>query len=88
MHSQDSRPRRISDPSVIERSVVLTVLDEDHEGSWTRAEIEREHFDVEAGGVARALERLCEAGVLGVNGEEVWALPTARYLDGLGMIAV
>jgi len=64
------------------------VLDEDHEGSWTRAEIEREHFDVEVGGVASALERLCGAGVLGVNGEEVWALAATRYLGELGMIAV
>jgi len=86
MRKQGSSSRRISDPQVIERSLVLAVLDSDHAEIWSRAELEREHFDVEPGGVASALERLCAAGVLGFDGEEVWALPTARYLSGLGMI--
>jgi len=86
MLSQGSSSRRISDPQVIERSLVLAVLDSDHAERWSRAELEREHFDVELGDVAGALERLCAAGVLGLNGEEVWALPTARYLSELGMI--
>jgi len=86
MRNQRSSSRRISDPQVIERSLVLAVLDSDHAELWSRAELEREHLDVDPGDVSSALERLCAAGVLGLQGEEVWALPTARYLDGLGML--
>jgi len=88
MPDQGSSSRRISDPQVIERSLVLAVLDSDHAEIWSRTELELGHFDVEPGGVSSALERLCAAGVLGLNGEEVWALPTARYLSGLGMVCV
>jgi len=88
MQRKGNDPRRITDPQVIERSLVLAVLDSDHAELWSRAELEREHFDVDPGDVSSALERLCAAGVLGLNGEEVWALPTTRYLNGLGMLCV
>jgi len=88
MQRKGNDPRRITDPGVVERSLVLAVLDDDHTELWSRAELEREHHDVDPGDVSSALERLCAAGVLGLNGEEVWALPTTRYLNGLGMLCV
>jgi hypothetical protein len=88
MRSKRSVSRRIGHPQIIERSLVLAVLDDNHAERWTRTELEREHFDVEPADVASALERPCEAGVVVLDGEEVWALPTARYLNGLGMICV
>jgi len=86
MQRKSSAPRRITDPGVIERSVVLVVLDQDHPPRWSRAEIERELFDVEPQAVGEAVERLKDGNVVELSGEEVWALPGTRHLNGLGMI--
>ena len=77
-----------SDPAIVERSVVLEVLREDHEPWWSRAELEREIYDVEPAAINAALERLREMGVIELDGERVRASPCARYLDDLGMICI
>jgi len=94
MRKQTNASRRIEDPGIIERGVVLEVLGdacgdpgEDHGAERrARADLERELFDVEPVALGDALERLRDAGVIHVSGEEVWGSQCARYLNGLGMI--
>jgi len=88
MQDQTSRSRRIDDPRIAERSIVLMLVDEDHAVRWLRADIERELFDVVPEAIGEALERLRDGGVIELEGEEVWALSAARYLNGLGMLCV
>jgi len=64
------------------------LLDDDHAERWSRADIERELFDVVPGLVGDALERLKDGAVVELEGEEVWALAAARYLGELGMVCV
>jgi len=80
--------RRIDDPAIVQRSIVLMLLDEDHAARWSLADLEQELFDVVPGVVGDALERLKDGGVVEVEGEEVWALAAARYLGELGMVCV
>jgi len=88
MRKQTSGSRRIDDPRIVQRSVVLMLLDDDHAERWSRADIERELFDVVPGLVGDALERLKDGAVVELEGEEVWALAAARYLGELGMVCV
>jgi len=88
MRRERSSSRRIDDPRIVQRSVVLMLLDDDHAERWSLADIERELFDVVPGLVGEALERLKDGAVVELDGEEVWALPAARYLNELGMVCV
>jgi hypothetical protein len=73
---------------IAERAVVLQVLRDDREERWSRAELEREIYDIEPLAVNEALERLCEEGILHLSGEFVWASRCARHLDALGMVSI
>jgi len=88
MQKQRSGSRRIDDPRIAERSIVLMLVDEEHAVRWSRADIEQELFDVVPEAVGLALEGLRDGGVIELEGEEVWALSAARYLNGLGMLCV
>jgi hypothetical protein len=68
--------------------VALQLLRDDHALRWTRGELERELYDVDAGAIDVALERLCEQGVVHREGERVWASACVRHLDALGFICI
>ncbi len=73
---------------VAQRAITLQVLREDHGERWTRAELEREIYDVSPAAIGAALERLREEGVVHLDGEEVWASRCALHLDALGMVSI
>jgi hypothetical protein len=79
---------QLENGDVAERAIVLQVLRDDHPERWSRAELERELYDVEPLIIGGALERLREEGVVHLSGELVWASRCARHLDALGMISI
>jgi hypothetical protein len=76
------------DPYTAERAIVLQVLRDDHVERWSRAELERGLYDVEAQALAAALESLRQEGVLHLSGDLVWASRCALRLDALGMVSI
>jgi hypothetical protein len=79
---------RLRDEEIAERAIVLQVLRDDHAERWSRAELEREIYDVEPLALGDALERLREEGVVEVRGEDLWASRCARHLDAIGMVSI
>jgi hypothetical protein len=72
----------------VEEAIVLVLLDSEHPERWTFPELEAK-LDHHEGLVLRhAAAELAGAGVVVIDGEELWAAPPARHLDSLGMIAV
>lgn len=67
---------------------MLQVLRDDHDERWSRAELEREIYDIEPLAIGEALERLRREGVVHLSGEMVWASRCARRLDALGMVSI
>jgi hypothetical protein len=78
----------LKDDEIAERAIVLQVLRDDHDGRWTRAELEREIYDIEPAAIREALERLCGEGVVYISGQLVWASRCALHLDQLGMVSI
>src|SRR5262249_54588008 len=78
----------VEDGEVAGGAIALQVLREDHEERWSRAQLEREIYDIEPLVLGDALCRLREQGVVLVAGELVWASRCARHLDHLGMISI
>jgi hypothetical protein len=76
------------DPYTAERGIVLQVLRDDHDERWSRAELERELYDVETQALAAALESLRQEGVLHLSGDLVWASRCALRMDWLGMVSI
>ncbi len=68
--------------------VVLQVLRDDYPEPWTRAELDRELYDVDEAAIGVALERLREQGVVHAEGEQVSASQCARHLDALGFVCI
>ncbi|MGA2165209.1 MAG: hypothetical protein ABSH36_12165 [Solirubrobacteraceae bacterium] len=68
--------------------VVLQVLRDDHPKPWTRADLDRELYDVAPDAIAVALERLQEQDVVRVKGKRFSASPCARHLDALGFVSI
>lgn len=71
-----------------QRAIILQVLRDDHDSRWSRAELEREIFDVAPLALGDALERLAEEGVVQLVGENVSASRCALHLDRLGMVSI
>ena len=78
----------LKDDEIAERAIVLQVLRDDRDERWARAELEGEIYDIEPLAISEALERLREAGVVHLAGEQVWASRCARHLDLLGMVSI
>jgi hypothetical protein len=76
------------DPAIVERSIVLELLRDDHEQWWTRVDLVREMYDVDAAAIDTALIRLCDTGVVEAQDERVRAAGCLRYLDELGMVCI
>jgi hypothetical protein len=73
---------------IAERAIVLQVLRDDRDERWSRAELEREIYDIEPLALGDALERLRQEGVVHLSGELVWASRCAQRLDALGMVSI
>jgi DNA-binding HxlR family transcriptional regulator len=78
----------LDDEEIAERAIILQVLRDDHDERWSRAELEREIYDIEPLALGDALERLCQEGVVHLTGEQVWASRCALHLDALGMVSI
>ncbi len=81
----------ITDLGVIQRSVVLILLSDDHDRLWTFNEIRREIYDAPPDVLRHAI-RLLEAGkVIETTSSPrlaVWATEATRYLDSLEMVCI
>jgi len=80
--------QELTDQEIAERAVVLQVLRDDHDERWSRAELEREIYDIEPLAISDAVERLRQEGVVHTTGELVWASCCAWRLDALGMVSI
>jgi len=87
MQDQPNKVRN-EDDRRSERAVVLQLLHEDHDARWSRSELQDELSHIEVPCIECALESLKEAGVVHVQGGQVWASDAARRLDELDLIAV
>jgi hypothetical protein len=72
----------------IERAIVSQTLRDDHDSSWSRAELEIELDGIDALAVGDAIARLADQGVIELAGEIVRASRATVRLDELDMIAV
>lgn len=72
----------------VERAIVLQTLREDHDGRWSRTELEAELDHADPVAIGDALTLLEVEGVIDLEGDTVRASRAATHLDGLGMIAV
>ena len=82
-HSQPNAETRS-----IERAIILQLLRDDHDGRWSRAELEAEINDVPPSVLSSAIAHLERQGVVVAHGEHVVASPCARRLDELGLMGV
>jgi hypothetical protein len=79
---------RFTDPSGIERAIILQVLRDDHAPRWDRAELVREFYDVDPRAIGDVLARLKARGVIHLEGPHVTASLCARYLSALEMLSI
>jgi hypothetical protein len=79
---------RFTDPSGIERAIVLQVMRDDHAARWDRAELVRELHDVDPRAIGDALARLKARGVIHLEGQQVMASLCTRYLSTLEMLSI
>jgi len=86
MRKQDNPSRLIEDPAIAQRAIVLVLLSNDHDERWSRAEIERELYDVQPTVVNDAIESLKEGGVAHAADEHLWASQPVQHLNTLGII--
>jgi hypothetical protein len=84
----NSDTRRIDDPAIAERAVVLQVLAETGEDRLSRAALGQRLADIAPDALDGALLRLEHTGVLERSGETVRASDAARRLDELELIGV
>ncbi len=73
---------------MVERTIVLQVLRDDHGERWARAELAREIPDFEPAVLDEALAELAQDGVLCREGHMVWASRAARRLEDLELISI
>jgi DNA-binding TFAR19-related protein (PDSD5 family) len=73
--------------TMLERAIMLQLLSDEQEQRCSRAQLVAT-LEREAEALEQALSRLAEAGVVCIDGPEVWASPAARYIDALGLIGI
>jgi Mn-dependent DtxR family transcriptional regulator len=86
MNTQSREPQA-PDGARLERAVVLQLLRDDHDQSWSRAELASE-LGADAPAVQEALSRLQREGVVSLSDDQITASPAARRLDALELISV
>ena len=77
---------------MLERAIVLQLLRDDHERTWSRVrltiELRADGAEIDREAIDEAVRRLEREGVLGATEREVWASSAARRLDELELIGV
>jgi Fe2+ or Zn2+ uptake regulation protein len=90
--SREPKGSRAAGDTTLERAIVLQLLRDDHERTWSRAqltiELQADGEEVDRAGIDEAVRRLEREGVLGATEQEVWASDAARRLDELELIGV
>jgi DNA-binding transcriptional ArsR family regulator len=71
----------------LERAIILHLLDEESARRCSRAHL-ASALGAPAPTLQPALQRLSDAGVVCLEGNEVWASPAARHIDALGLIGI
>jgi hypothetical protein len=71
----------------LERAIILQLLEDEHGHRCSSARL-ASTLDAADGALEQALRRLAEAGVVCVDGAEVWASDAARCLDELGLLSI
>jgi hypothetical protein len=79
---------KVADVDIVQRSVVLEVLRDNHAKEWSRAELAAEIYDVEPHVIGAAVACLRRGGVVRTSGDQVWATSAVWHLDGLGMVCI
>ena len=78
--------------TMLERAIVLQLLRDDQERTWSRArltiELRADGAEIDREAIDEAVRRLEREGVLGATEREVWASSAARHLDELALIGV
>jgi DNA-binding IscR family transcriptional regulator len=70
-----------------ERAIILLLLSSEGGQPCSRARL-AEELGAELQTIERALAQLAEAGVVGLEGEEVVATRAVRVIDELGLISI
>lgn len=70
-----------------ERTIVVSLLEEDRQDGCTRARLARE-LDLAGAALEAPLARLCEENVVELAGETVRVSRATAHLDALEMIAI
>jgi len=85
--AEQSRERPVGANAKLQRAIILQLLSEDGERLRSRAWLAEElRCDMQA--LGEALQRLREAGVVGLESDEVWASPAAVRIAALGLIGI
>jgi hypothetical protein len=88
MQAQPNKVRGEDERRRAERAVILQVLSDDHEQSWSRAELQDELVCIEAAVIDGVLTGLGEAGVVNVGDGRVSVSDAVKRLDELDLICV
>jgi hypothetical protein len=88
----ESKGSRTAEGRRLERAIVLQLLRDDRERTWSLAQLRTELQAKRSGlgeeAVKQAMGRLEWDGVLEVSEQAAWASNAARALDELGLICV
>jgi hypothetical protein len=84
----ESKRSQAVDGTQLERAIVLQLLLDDRERTWSREQLVIELESDASEVVEEALRRLEREGVVGTSEQAVWASSAARHLDELGLIGV
>jgi hypothetical protein len=84
----ESKGSRAADSAGLERAIILQLLRDDHERTWSREQLSAELVVDRPEVIEEALGRLEKEGVIGCTDEAVWASSAAWHLDELGLIGV
>ncbi len=82
---------KITDVDIVQRSIVLELLRNDHDSIWTFGELCEQVYDVPQGIMRQAIAKLAAADVVETSGSKhatAWATAAPRYLDALGMVCI
>jgi len=71
----------------LERAILLALLGEEARDGCAPEQLAAA-LSADADALARALARLCHAGVVRAEDARLWASEAARHIDELGLIAV
>lgn len=82
-----SEPSPAAGSRKLERAIILQLLGEQDGQRCPSAQL-ASTLGLSAAALQQALDRLGEAGVVCVDGADVWASDAARRLDELGLISI